>query len=133
MANITFSKSSGLNNSVYGQSYEPIKMMIEKKAEAFDSALASFTRFLNDSFGFSSGICFEANTENSVVDKWISSNCADMYFPDITSSMKSSIPAGDIISAYASLAKEYDARIYCVLHNEKTATGGDWTEDDEIY
>lgn len=105
----------------------------EKKAEAFDSALASFTRFLNDSFGFSSGICFEANTENSVVDKWISSNCADMYFPDITSSMKSSIPAGDIISAYASLAKEYDARIYCVLHNEKTATGGDWTEDDEIY
>ena len=46
----------------------------EKKAEAFDSALASFTRFLNDSFGFSSGICFEANTENSVVDKWISSN-----------------------------------------------------------
>ena len=36
MANITFSKSSGLNNSVYGQSYEPIKMMIEKKAEAFE-------------------------------------------------------------------------------------------------
>lgn len=105
----------------------------EKKAEAFDSALASFTRFVNDSFDFSSGICFEANTENSIVDKWISSNCADMYFPDITSSMKSSIPAGDIISAYASLAKEYDARIYCVLHNEKTATGGDWTEDDEIY
>lgn len=105
----------------------------EKKNEAFDSALISFTRFLNDSLGLDSGIMFDAKTENSTVDKWISSNCADMYFPDITSSMKSSIPAGDIISAYASLAKEYDARIYCVLHNEKTATGGDWTEDDEIY
>lgn len=105
----------------------------EKKAEIFDSALASFTRLVNDSFDLASGICFEANTENSIVDKWIGSDCADMYFPDITSSMKSSIPAGDIISAYASLAKEYDARIYCVLHNEKTASGGDWTEDDEIY
>lgn len=34
---ITFSKGSGLNNSVYGASYEPIKMMIEKKAEAFEN------------------------------------------------------------------------------------------------
>jgi len=36
MAGIIFSKSSGLNKSVYGESYEPIKMLIEKKAEAFE-------------------------------------------------------------------------------------------------
>ena len=36
MAGIIFSKGSGLNKSVYGESYEPIKMMIEKKAEAFE-------------------------------------------------------------------------------------------------
>lgn len=105
----------------------------EKKSEAFDSALISFTRFLNDSLELDSGIMFDAETDNSTADKWISSNCADMYFPDITSAMSSSVSAGSLISSYASLAKEYDARIYCVLHNEKTAAGGDWTEDDEIY
>ena len=33
---IIFSKGAGLNKSVYGESYEPIKLMIEKKAEAFE-------------------------------------------------------------------------------------------------
>lgn len=33
---IIFSEGSGINNSVFGKSYEPIKMMIEKKAESFE-------------------------------------------------------------------------------------------------
>ena len=36
MANITFSEGSNLNNSIYGNSQAPIRMMIEKKAEAFE-------------------------------------------------------------------------------------------------
>lgn len=36
MADIIFSKSSGLNDSIYGKAYAPIKMMIEKRAEAFE-------------------------------------------------------------------------------------------------
>lgn len=105
----------------------------EKKSESFNSSLIDFTRFANDSLKMVSGIVFDANTDYSTADKWIGLNCVDMYFPDITSSMSSDIPASDIISAYASFAKQYDARIYCVMHNEKTSTGGDWTEDDEIY
>ena len=37
MANITFSIGSGLNDSVFGKSQEPIQMFIEKKAEAFEA------------------------------------------------------------------------------------------------
>ena len=36
MANITFSENSNLNNSIYGKSQAPIRMMIEKRAEAFE-------------------------------------------------------------------------------------------------
>ena len=36
MANITFTEASGLQNSIYGNSQAPIKMFIEKKAEAFE-------------------------------------------------------------------------------------------------
>lgn len=36
MAGIVFSKSSGLNDSIFGKSAEPIMMFIEKKAEAFE-------------------------------------------------------------------------------------------------
>jgi hypothetical protein len=36
MAGVIFSKGSGLNDSVYGKSYEPIKMAISGKAEAFE-------------------------------------------------------------------------------------------------
>lgn len=36
MANIIFSKASGLNDSVYGKAYAPIRMMIEKRAESFE-------------------------------------------------------------------------------------------------
>lgn len=36
MANIIFNKASGLNDSVYGKVYAPIRMMIEKRAEAFE-------------------------------------------------------------------------------------------------
>lgn len=35
-ANVIFTEGSGLNDSVFGKSYEPIKMLIEKKVEAFE-------------------------------------------------------------------------------------------------
>ena len=37
MAGIIFSEGSGLNDSIYGKSQVPIKMFIEKKAEAYES------------------------------------------------------------------------------------------------
>jgi len=36
MANITFSENSNLNDSIYGKSQAPIRMMITKRAEAFE-------------------------------------------------------------------------------------------------
>lgn len=36
MANIIFSEGSGLNESVFGKSQEPIKFFLEKRAEAFE-------------------------------------------------------------------------------------------------
>lgn len=52
MAHITFSEGSGINNSIFGKSQEPIKMVIEKKAEAFEAnsqldALFSFDKSNN--------------------------------------------------------------------------------------
>ncbi|WP_419491251.1 hypothetical protein [Anaerotruncus massiliensis (ex Liu et al. 2021)] len=38
MAGITFSMASGLNDSIFGKSAEPIMMFIEKRAEAFEKA-----------------------------------------------------------------------------------------------
>ena len=37
MANITFSEGSGLQDSIFGKSQEPIKMFLEKRAEAFEA------------------------------------------------------------------------------------------------
>ena len=37
MANVVFSEGSGLNDSVFGKSQEPIKFFLEKRAEAFES------------------------------------------------------------------------------------------------
>lgn len=36
MANITFSEGSGLNDSIYGKSQAPIRMLIESRAESFE-------------------------------------------------------------------------------------------------
>lgn len=36
MANITFSEGSGLNDSIYGKSQAPIRMLIESRAEAYE-------------------------------------------------------------------------------------------------
>ena len=36
MANITFTEGSGLQDSVFGKSEAPIKMFLEKRAEAFE-------------------------------------------------------------------------------------------------
>ena len=37
MANITFSENSNVNNSIFGKSQAPIRMMIEKRAEQFEA------------------------------------------------------------------------------------------------
>lgn len=37
MANITFSENSNVNNSIFGKSQAPIRMMIEKRGEAFEA------------------------------------------------------------------------------------------------
>ena len=36
MANITFTEGSGLQDSIFGKSQEPIKMFLEKRGEAFE-------------------------------------------------------------------------------------------------
>lgn len=40
MANITFSEGSGVNDSVFGKSQAPIRMMLEKRGEAFEQKSA---------------------------------------------------------------------------------------------
>ena len=37
MSGIIFSEGSGLNNSIYGKSQEPIKLFLEKRAEAYEA------------------------------------------------------------------------------------------------
>ena len=36
MANITFSEGSGLNDSIYGKSQAPLRMLIQSRAEAYE-------------------------------------------------------------------------------------------------
>ena len=36
MANITFSEGSGLNDSIYGKSQAPLRMLIQNRAEAYE-------------------------------------------------------------------------------------------------
>ena len=38
MANITFTEGSGLQDSIFGKSQEPIKMFLEKRGEAFEQS-----------------------------------------------------------------------------------------------
>ena len=45
MANITFSEASGVNESIYGKSQAPIRMIIERKAEAFEKKSVTSTIF----------------------------------------------------------------------------------------
>lgn len=48
MANITFSEGSGLNDSIFGKSQEPIKMLIEDRAEAFEQKSIIEEVFMHD-------------------------------------------------------------------------------------
>lgn len=48
MANITFSEGSGLNDSVYGKTQAPIRMLIEQKAEAFEQTSILEKLFMMD-------------------------------------------------------------------------------------
>ena len=48
MANITFSEGSGLNDSIYGKSQAPLRMLIESKAEAFEERSVMKDIFMQD-------------------------------------------------------------------------------------
>ncbi len=48
MANITFTEGSGLQDSIFGKSQEPIKMFIEKHGEAFEAKSALPEIFLQE-------------------------------------------------------------------------------------
>lgn len=48
MANITFSEGSGLNDSIYGKSQAPIRMMIENRAESFEEKSVLEHLFMKD-------------------------------------------------------------------------------------
>ena len=49
MAGIIFSKGSGLNDSIYGKSQEPIRAVIEKNVEAFEQQSQIKNVFFMDS------------------------------------------------------------------------------------
>lgn len=49
MANITFSEGSGLNDSLYGKSQAPIRMLIETKAESYEEKSVLKELFMEDS------------------------------------------------------------------------------------
>ena len=48
MANITFSEGSGLNDSIYGKSQAPLRMMIENRAEAYEAKSILKEVFMQD-------------------------------------------------------------------------------------
>lgn len=48
MANITFSEGSGLNDSVYGKSQAPLRMMIESRAESYEEKSVIEHIFMKD-------------------------------------------------------------------------------------
>lgn len=48
MANITFSEGSGLNDSIYGKSQAPIRMLIEARAESFEEKSILKELFMQD-------------------------------------------------------------------------------------
>ena len=46
MANIIFSEGSGLNDSVYGKSQEPIRAVIQKSVESFETSPGKFCLYV---------------------------------------------------------------------------------------
>lgn len=48
MANLTFSENSNLNNSIYGKSQAPIRMMIEDRAESYEEKSIISKVFMQD-------------------------------------------------------------------------------------
>ncbi|MEG1651739.1 MAG: hypothetical protein RR287_08005, partial [Oscillospiraceae bacterium] len=68
MAGITFSKSSNVNDSVFGKSQEPIKMFLEKKAEAFEA-----NSVINK--------VFSMDTSNNAMEKYTSMTSMNGFQP----------------------------------------------------
>lgn len=66
MANITFSEASGVNESIYGKSQAPIRMIIERKAEAFEK------KSITD-------VLFNSHKSNSWGEKYTSMTAMDGF------------------------------------------------------
>lgn len=57
-----FSKASGLNDSVFGRSQEPIKMMLEQQEEAFEKQSAVKEIFkMDDTTNFAEKYTYETS------------------------------------------------------------------------
>ena len=66
MANITFSEASGVNESIYGKCQAPIRMIIERKAEAFEK------KSITD-------VLFNSHKSNSWGEKYTSMTAMDGF------------------------------------------------------
>lgn len=68
MAGVTFREGTGVNDSIFGKSQEPIKMLIEKKAEAFEQQSIANEIFVKEK-------------SNSWADKFTSMTAMDGFQP----------------------------------------------------
>lgn len=60
-----FSKSSGVNDSVFGKSQEPIKMMLEQQEEAFEkNSIVSHVFFEDETSNFAEKYTYETSLDN---------------------------------------------------------------------
>lgn len=65
MANITFSKTSGINDSIFGKSQQPIKAMIEQQVEEFENMSMIDKIFVSDTTGnFAEKYTYETSLGN---------------------------------------------------------------------
>ena len=116
-------------------SYYKDNIDTDKKAETFLSEIGAAKRALNENNrNFKLGIVFDSDGGNELLQKCIDASAADMFFIDIKNTLTSAQnPGGAAIDTLGELAMAHDARIYCILHNEKIMTGGDWNDSAEIY
>lgn len=116
-------------------SYYKENIDTDKKAEAFISEIGAVKRALNENDrNFKLGIVFDSDSDNEFLQKCVENSAADMFFIDIKNTLSSAQNSGGAaIDSLGELAMAHDARIYCILHNEKIMTGGDWNDSAEVY
>lgn len=107
----------------------------DKKTEAFISELVSVKRTLSENnYNFKLGMVFDSDGGNALMQKCIDNSAADMFFADIKNTLSSAEnSAAAVIDSLGELALSHDARIYCILHDEKVMSGGDWNDSAEVY